>query len=133
MGKKAFSLLIVDENREVRECLHEIFRESSFEVNVAEDEEDAVRAIPEDRNYGPDVIVLGHSCQHAGLAALGEYRPQALHHASIIVFPSFRVTLPNAEGAPDRQSHACGLNAISNLVTLVRGLARKKDICNSIP
>lgn len=131
MPSRKFSLLIVDEDREVRECLWDLFRGSGYEVTLAEGTENALQSMPEDfEDAWPDVIVVGQvpntGAPDSALVRIRAERPQVLDRASIIVFPSFRVPLPTQAESGRKFVHACRLSTVSNLLSLVRGLANKK-------
>jgi CheY-like chemotaxis protein len=127
-----FSLMIIDENREVRDCLSEIFCNSDFEINLAESPVAALNALPQDHGVAwPDAIILGQQIQSpsadAFLSQLQSRRPEAKDQVSLILFPSFKVSVPSRYEASARQVHVCRLSTIANLLAMVRGLAMKRD------
>jgi hypothetical protein len=131
MPKRKFSLLIVDENREVRECLGDLFRGSGFEIGLAENHDNALRDLPADLSEkGPDAIILGHAAPadpERFLSSLQSLRPETSERVALIVFPSFRVSIATSQNEAQRPVPACRLSAVSNLMSVVQGLARRYD------
>jgi hypothetical protein len=133
MPNRKFSVLIVDEDREVRESLGELFREADYDVNSCGNAEEALLSFPEGVPAAwPHVVILGKD-PRAGvpgdfLASIRERHPAAIEHVSVIAFPSFRVSLPGQTGptGDSRPVQACRLSTVSSLFTLVRGLERRR-------
>jgi hypothetical protein len=127
MPEKKFSLLIVDESYEVRECLGNLFRGANFEVSLAENRGCALDALPAHEGGWPDAIIVGQLPRGAPdsfFADLERHRPRMRERVPMIVFPSFPVAFETEEAAKPVQ--ACRLSTVSNLVSVVRGLAEKR-------
>ena len=127
MPSRNFSLMIVDEDIHVRECLSEIFHSAGYDVSMAECPESALQQLSQD-SLLPNVFILGKASD-SGLirALLNRPREERLDHEdppSLIVFPSFRVAFGSPAEGGTRLVHACRLRMVSNLLTLVRELAR---------
>lgn len=78
------SVLIVDDDPDIREILREVFRDQGFEVTTAANGEVAFHALS---SVHPDVIVLDiHMPIMDGVAFASAYQSRPGPHAPIVVF-----------------------------------------------
>ena len=130
MPISCFSLLIVEEDLEVRECLSALFQDSGYKIALAASQEEALQAMPDlEAGAWPHAILLGNPLFAApskqSLLEKLKSRPKLMEQVPLIVFPSFRVPLPGQPQNSLKFAPACRMSTVSNLLSVVRGLAEK--------
>lgn len=131
MSGNKVSVLVVDERPEVRNCLWEVLRDPATEVSVAENSRDAFGYFPElAQDIWPDIMIVGQSTHHDGAKEIvGEVRnsrKDIFARTSIIVFPAFEGEATKASSEKSNSPQFCRMSTLANLITVVRGLTKKK-------
>ena len=125
------SILIVDEDRLVRECLTDMFSGvSDLSVHSAVNGESALPYFTGDAAAKkPNLVIvsqkLANSDPSAFIARLFRHPEKAVRLTPVVVFPTFPVAGAPQSGVGQADS-ACRLRTVSNLFVLVNGLLRKK-------
>lgn len=124
------TVLLVDNDHEVRECMREIFECSGYTVQLAHSVEEAMVKVRHDSSENTaDVIVLGYRFSHSdpafSLSSLQRDLEDAGKNISVLVLSTFSVSVPHTVGGP-RQAHACLLRSVAKMLTMVKGLTLQK-------
>jgi DNA-binding NtrC family response regulator len=124
------SILVVDPCQEARETLSELFGALGYQVTLADSATQASRALPRGQESAwPDIAVVAQNSWEPGRPSLlGSLQAQTalLDHISVVLFPTFEARLSASSGVTSPVP-VCRLKTIANLITVVGGLARKKQ------
>lgn len=118
------SVLVVEPCRDAREYLWELCRALGYQVTLAENVSMARLALSDGRaGHWPDIAVVAQESGRPSLLSELQQETGFLDHVSVVVFPSFEVASPG----DSRSSPVCRLKTLTNLLTVIRGLAAKKQ------
>jgi DNA-binding NtrC family response regulator len=117
------SILVVEPCRDAREYLWELFRSLGYQVTLAEDAATASLALAVGRTgLWPDIAVVAQDAGDTSLLRELQDKTGFLDHVSVVMFPTFEA----APAADPRVAPVCRLKTLTNLLTVIRGLASKR-------